>query len=256
MNPNKEQISRAFAKSSAQYDNLAKFQQDVCKSLIDFSPVSNAISNILDAGCGTGYAAKFLHERFPQARIFGCDIAHKMLLQAKNDSFSGICADLENMPFANNCFDLIFSSLALQWCSLPKAFSEFNRVLKKNGQIVFSTLTVGTLREIETVFSEIDGHRHVINFADTENIMKLLADAYFLEIKTINRTWTTYHPDLKTLLQSIRGIGAGEVGTRRKTMMGKNAWKHIEEKYEKLRTNQGLPLTYEVLFICAQKATL
>lgn len=47
---------------------------------------------------------------------------------------------IDRLPYKNDSFDLILASLVIHYLKKPeRAFKEFNRVLKKNGILVFST---------------------------------------------------------------------------------------------------------------------
>jgi malonyl-CoA O-methyltransferase len=59
-----------------------------------------------------------------------------------------------------------------------------------------------------------------------------------------------FYPDLKSLLRSVKDIGAHTVGEGARTgMLGRSAWQRVEAAYEAYRTPQGLPASYDV-FLC------
>jgi len=64
-----------------------------------------------------------------------------------------------------------------------------------------------------------------------------------------------HYPDLRSLLASVRELGANHVAARnrRPGLMGKNAWRRFADNYECMRTSHGLPLTYDTYFILARK---
>lgn len=98
---------------------------------------------ILDAGCGTGVYTEWLLEQ--GADVVGVDVSEKMLEHA-NERVGGRAefrqADLGE-PFefaATDAFDGIVSALALGYVKeWRKPFSEFARLLKPGGFLVFST---------------------------------------------------------------------------------------------------------------------
>ncbi len=99
---------------------------------------------IFDAGCGGGI---LLEELVKQgADIIACDISEKMIEYARSrlPKYSNKIriADLtEPLDFIDdNSVDGVVSSLALHYIDdLIPVFTEFNRILKSNGFIVFST---------------------------------------------------------------------------------------------------------------------
>lgn len=256
MDIDKNQVSAAFDRAAGSYDAKALFQHQVCAHLADFLPLEFAPSRILDAGCGTGYGAQLLRLRWPQAAITGCDLAPEMVRLTNERGIAAICGDLERLPFTDESFDLVWSSLALQWCDPSLAYAQFRRVLAPGGKLAFTTLTKGTLHELDSAFSGIDPYRRVLPFRTAEEINTALTEAGFHNIRITPETWITRHTDFSALLSTIRGIGASHTGSdRRRTLMGKTAWLTAKSRYEALRGADGmLPATYEVLFVQAEIA--
>jgi malonyl-CoA O-methyltransferase len=250
----KSKVSAAFNRAAGAYDAMAQFQHRVCERLSTVLPDMQP-QLVLDGGCGTGYGAELLRRQWPQALVVGCDLAPQMAHKTMQRGFTAICGDLERLPFADASFDLAWSSLALQWCQPALAFAELQRVLAPGGRLLFSTLGPGTLHELETAFTGIDQHRRVLPFAGAMQVQATLAQAGFGQFEVASEPWVTRHPDFKTLLATIRGIGASQTGgNRRRGMMGKAAWQAVQARYEALRDDDGLlPATYEVLLVTAQK---
>jgi malonyl-CoA O-methyltransferase len=250
----KNKVSAAFGRAAGTYDAMAQFQHRVCERLASALPGISP-SRVLDGGCGTGYGAELLRRQWPQALVVGCDLAPQMAHKTALRDFPTACGDLERLPFADASFDLAWSSLALQWCQSGLAFPELQRVLAPGGRLLFSTLGPNTLHELDSAFAGIDQHRRVLPFASATQVKTALAQAGFEHIHVAAEPWVTRHRDFKTLLASIRGIGASQSGgNRRRGMMGKAAWQTVQARYEALRGGDGLlPATYEVLIGLAAK---
>ncbi|HEX5804147.1 MAG TPA: malonyl-[acyl-carrier protein] O-methyltransferase BioC, partial [Azospira sp.] len=80
--PEKRRIRDAFARAAAGYDAAAVLQREVCARLLAALTTPDALTTldavpaaILDAGCGTGYGARLLHGRWPQAALVAADFA-------------------------------------------------------------------------------------------------------------------------------------------------------------------------------------
>jgi malonyl-CoA O-methyltransferase len=250
----KSKVSAAFDRAAGIYDTLAKFQHSVCERLAA-TLVDRQAKRILDGGCGTGYGASLLRQHWPEALVVGCDLAPEMARKTMARGIAAVCGDMERLPFADASFDLVWSSLALQWCQPALAYAELQRVLVPGGLLVFSTLELGTLHELEAAFAGLDSYRRVLPLMTAAEVEAALAVAGFDCIKIDCENWITRHSDFSTLLATIRGIGASQVGgNRRRTMMGKTAWQAAQARYDALRDDDGLlPATYALVFGCAEK---
>lgn len=97
---------------------------------------------ILLLGCGTGEETKML-ENFGATNMIGIDLSKESIKIAKetypNHEF--LVGDINKLPFRNESFDFVYSSLAIDYAREPKiVYDEAYRVLKKDGQFLFSVL--------------------------------------------------------------------------------------------------------------------
>ena len=93
---------------------------------------------VLDAGCGFSDLLKEEYERCK--KVIGVDISPKFL--AKNEWVDvKIVANLESIPkIRDNSIDVIVSSWVFEHLKNPnRVFSEFYRILKKGGKLIFLT---------------------------------------------------------------------------------------------------------------------
>jgi len=98
-------------------------------------------ATVLDAGCG--FSNMLVDEYNKVKRVIGVDVSEEFL--EKNEVLDEkIVANLESIPqIEDNSIDLIISSWVLEHIENPdKVFSEFNRVLKKGGKVIFITPNV------------------------------------------------------------------------------------------------------------------
>ena len=84
------------------------------------------------------------------------------------------------MPSGCRCrirpVDLIFSSLAVQWCAdFAAVLSEAYRVLQPGGVLAFASLCVGTLYELRDSWRQVDGLVHVNRFRELRRLISSCA---------------------------------------------------------------------------------
>lgn len=264
----KREVRRAFSRAAAHYDAAAVLQREVCVRMLEkLDCVKLNPARVLDAGCGTGWGARQLNERYRGAEIIALDIAFGMLQAARGTSgwwqklFSGskqrfLCADVESLPLAAQSVDMVWSSLALQWCNdLPATLAGLHRVMKTGGLLMFSTFGPDTLAELRTAFRGVDGYSHTSRFADMHDVGDMLVGAGFADpVMEMERLTLTYS-DVKAVMQDLRGIGAhNATAGRAQGMMGKEKWACVVSNYELLRRDGKLPATFEVIYGHAWKA--
>ena len=257
MSIQKQAIADSFSKAAPQYDASAFLQKEVASRLFERLEVMNVSPEmILDAGCGTGYCTRILNKQFSKAKTIGVDLAPGMIEQAKkqNGFFSKIeyqVADLEQLPFADNSFDLVFSNLTVQWLIESKnLFLELNRVLKPGGLLIFSTLGPDTLIELKESWKLVDQSVHVNHFIDMHIVGDQVHSAQFENTVMDRDVITLSYKTMLGLMKDLKAIGAHNLDDNRsRGLLGKSKFKSLQGEYEKFRWQDGqLPATYEVVF--------
>lgn len=263
----KHAIRSSFEKAAHSYDAAAVLQREIVDRMFErLELVRLTPQRVLDAGSGTGYAVPKLRTRFTDAQIIELDLAHSMLTVSRekqlgsgvkkllkrlsNTTPTQVCSDIEQLPFADNSLDVIWSSLTLQWCNTPDAaFAEFQRVLKPGGLLMFATLGPDTLKELRHAFAGIDGYQHVNQFIDMHDLGDaLIAQGFATPVMDMEYLTLTYQ-DAKSVMHDLKGIGAHNTMQGRRTgMFGKAAWQQVQTQYEELRRDGKLPCTYEVIY--------
>ena len=249
-------VAQAFDRASAGYDDAAALQERVRNELVErLWELKVSPQTVLDLGAGTGHATRALKRRFPKSLVVAADIAPGMLERARLQSrwlrrFERVCADAYALPFRDGCFDVVFSSLMLQWCDdLDAVFAEVARVLKAGGVLLFSTFGPGTLAELRDAW-EASGApgNHVNHFFDPHALGTALMRAGLSEpVLDVDRT--VFHcADVLTLMRELKAIGAHNVTKGRpRGLTGRRRLAAMTRAYESQRRDGGLPATYEVI---------
>ena len=173
----KQLLRQSFGRAAPRYDDVADYQREAGERLMAECAIDTAPRVVLDAGCGTGHGLQLIARRWPQASRIALDFAAPMLGRISPTLGATVCADIEQLPVADASVDLVWSSLALQWCDLPRVATETRRVLRGQGHLALCTLGPGTFRELRAAFAGVDGYRHTNDFVDLAGIEAVLRTA-------------------------------------------------------------------------------
>ena len=304
-------ISRCFSRAAHQYDEACKVQKRVFERLyfeyFNKEEISERASSInqkfntrfLDLGSGTGLALPYFQVDFPKVQIVQLDLALAQCEQAsqkttsqKPDSPLIICGDFDALPFASQSFDLVFSSLALQWSlDLNHSFQEISRILKPGGALVFSMVGEGSLKELERAKSFTQDSPSLIfpgfqpeksvspsrgetssenanSLANPEKDSSPKKFARNLSLPQVENLlnqpqWEIllseqksekfdYHSPLE-VLKNIKAVGANYAMPSFSGLAGKKYTSSILGNYEQDPITKKYPLTYEIYYVVARK---
>jgi malonyl-CoA O-methyltransferase len=253
----KRQVASSFSRAATTYDSVASLQRRVGDELFKKLSINPTVDIVLDLGCGTGYFTPLLQQKFPQAHIVGVDIAEGMLQFARSHHSTQknwLCSDAELLPFANNSVDVIYSNFALQWCGdLPALFAELRRILKPNGEVVFTTLGPATLYELKSAWEQVDNHIHVNQFHEQRELLNSLQQKGFSQVECEHVPEVMEFANLSDLTRSLKALGAQNVNSGRLTgLTGRKKIQAFKCAYENFRRHDMLPATYDVFYLKAK----
>lgn len=250
--PDKHQVAASFSRAAESYDSVAALQRAVGHELLARLPESSSPARWLDLGCGTGYFSRTLGERFPGAEGVAVDIAEGMLRHARPLAGARhfVAGDAERLPLRDESCDLLFSSLALQWCGdFAAVLREARRVLRPGGVLAFSSLCVGTLRELRDSWQAVDGFVHVNRFRRFEDYQGLCAASGLQVLSLQSRPQVLHYPDVRSLTHELKALGAHNLNPGRPGgLTGRARMLALLAAYEQFRQPQGLPATYQVVY--------
>lgn len=256
----KSDVAQSFSRAAQQYDSVAGLQREVGTALMARLGVfSRAPTNVLDLGSGTGYFCPQLVSRFPAANYFGLDLAEGMVRFSREqhpEAGSWLVADAETLPLASESVDLIFSSLALQWCHRPALlFAELARVLRPGGRCLFATLGPDTLKELRSSWAAVDQHQHVNTFLSAEVLMEVVGNEGDMTLALQEQVYRMEYSKVSELLHELKTLGAHNVNRNRPSgLMGRRALQGMMRAYENWRQAGVLPATYQVYFGLLEKS--
>lgn len=267
---NKAKVKKSFTTHALSYDQSAHLQQKVAGEVVDqVKTLGIQPAHVLDVGTGTGYIALALQKLFAAATIQACDIAFGMLVvaQAKAKKLvytwpDFINADAEILPYREERFDLVVSSLTYQWLDdWQGAFREVHRVLRPGGVFLFATLGSKTLFELRDSYtrsfraSDASGTPHLHTFIEETVLERTLREEGFQESTVRSRCERQYHGGVKDLLLNLRTIGAQNATLPGPVGLGKpKALRRMMAIYEgHYGDGLSIPATYELLFALGKK---
>jgi ubiquinone/menaquinone biosynthesis C-methylase UbiE len=124
---------------SGRGERMEQGHSDVVEQVIDKLNIRPGYQ-VLDLGCGIGWATRILAQKNPGVQAIGLDASPAMIKKAEELSSLRIRArydigTFESLDFPDGKFDQVFSMEALYYSpDLGQAISEFCRVLKSGGQ--------------------------------------------------------------------------------------------------------------------------
>jgi malonyl-CoA O-methyltransferase len=281
-------VRRIFDRRASTFDEVDFLPREIAQRMrerLDYIKV--APLRVLDAACGMGADLPGLRERFAEASVLGVDLSARMLARANaaesaeaeasagwrrflpatlSKAFGArgpqlAQADFSELPFAAGAFEMLWSNLALHWHSRPDlVFPEWQRVLKVNGLLMFSTLGPDTLRELSGAYRDAEKllglapRPHTIDFVDMHDLGDMLVESGF-EIPVMDQeVLTITYRSPESLLADVRRWGAFPASDRL-VASGKPLRDALYASLEKRRRDDGtIPLTFEVIYGHAWKA--
>ncbi len=255
----KNKLRQSFACAANTYDGLAYLQREVGFDLLSLFQLNNEEKQrVVDLGCGTGFLTQQITQKNNFKELLAIDIALPMLqatqIRLKHSSnIQYLCADAECLPLLESTVNHIYSNLALQWCqNLTAVFTGFSKIMKKGGQLNFSTFGPATLQELKKSWAEVDHHQHVNEFYSDSDLRHFLQQTGFNHIQIEARQYQSNYPSVIGLMRELKGIGAHNVltGRNRKTT-SKSQMQKMFAVYEQYRENNMIPASYEVIFVSA-----
>ena len=249
-------VQQCFNSSATTYQQRAVLQKDLGTDLLKtlMPAVVNNREIILDLGCGPGLFSQPLSEL--SEHLISLDASLSML-QANPNSQTKLTCDSHQLSLLDNCVDLVFSNLMIQWCDFETVVNEVYRVLKPGGEAVISTLLPGSLYELQQAWQVVDDDEHIHQYQSLHTIQDCLANMNWKTVETQTKRYTYYYESARALARELKSLGANAVkGRSSKALCGKGKWLAMESAYVKNFADPAsnlLPATYRALIIKLKK---
>ncbi|ROU12945.1 malonyl-ACP O-methyltransferase BioC [Kluyvera ascorbata] len=202
---NKQAVAAAFGRAAAHYHQHDELQRLSARQLLSQLP-GRVFERVLDAGCGPGSYSRYWRDQ--GSHVTALDLSAEMLEQAQRQQAADhyLQADIEAIPLPAGGFDLVWSNLAIQWCSdLRVALDGLYRQLSPGGTLAFTTLTAGSLPELNQAWCAIDQRLHANRFLPEATLQQALAG---YNSRSVSTSVTLTFPDALSAMRSLKGIGA------------------------------------------------
>jgi len=152
----------------------------------------DADDRVLDVGCGTGFGTEGILEHTDD--VYGLDQSPHQLEKATSklgDQPVQFCfGDAERLPFADDSFDVVWSSGSIEyWPNPVSALRECRRVARPGGQV----LVVGPNYPRSSIFQKLADA--IMLFYDAEDADRMFAEAGFDDVEHVTMG-PGYNPEI------------------------------------------------------------
>ena len=130
--------------------------QEMLQNLTDYIPDDLSPKKILELGCGSGLLSEKMLEKYPDAEFYLVDLSGDILKQCQSnlnnpDNAEFIQANINDLEFENDSFDLVYSSIAIHHVKneeMKKLFEKVFQWLSSDGVFIYADQTRGITDEI------------------------------------------------------------------------------------------------------------
>lgn len=242
-------IAKDFSLAARAYHEHNVVQQYTSAMLTEY--MQQPQGTLLDIGAGPGTD---FSDCSALNHVISIDIAAGMLNQLRDNfpHYHAIQGDAQSLPLLSRSVNAIYSNLALQWCGdFKKAVLEAARVLTPLGSFDISVVAKNSLPELSSLGFKVNP------FQPFDALVSCFDEKNWQVMETRLAPVTVYFDDLKSLLYSIKGVGASALMGRHEPsslmLRGRQDWQSLNEKAQSLRQSKGIPLTYYIAIIRAKR---
>ncbi len=247
-------LKKTFAKSAKSYHKHAHFQKIANQKFLNFylkHQNKRDIQEFLEIAAGTGIFTQKIFPHLMDAKclitdlsnesltICKCELEKENLFNPLTHQFQALDIDSDNIP---DKFDIIFSSLGLQWFeNLSKSFEKIYNALKKNGSAYISFLDNDSFEKWREICKEKDFPYTLNPLPKTTDVQKILDKKkyhYLMEKETVSITYSSSIDFLKSFKKT------GTNYQKKRVLLPCSIIKTLQKDF-----NKPLTITYSITMI-------
>ncbi|XP_069024177.1 arginine-hydroxylase NDUFAF5, mitochondrial [Embiotoca jacksoni] len=217
----------------------------------------------LDIGGGKSHIAEHLSKDVVE-RLFLTDVSQQNLKQRRLTEIPTqlVLADEEFLPFKENTFDLVMSSLTLHWINdLPGVLKQIHRVLKPDGVFIGAMVGGETLYELRCSLQLAETEReggfspHVSPYTAVTDLGNLLGQAGFNMLTVDIDDVQVYYPGIMEVMTDLQGMGESNCAWNRRSLLHRDTILAAAAVYKEMYGNKdgSVPVTFEILYMIGWK---
>ncbi|XP_075452174.1 arginine-hydroxylase NDUFAF5, mitochondrial isoform X1 [Ascaphus truei] len=224
--------------------------------------VTRSFPLALDIGCGRGYISQHLTKETVET-LFQADLSEKALKNTVQYEIPtvNIIADEECLPFKENTFDLVVSSLSLHWVNdLPRTFQEIYHVLKPDGVFIGAMFGGETLYELRCSLQLAEIEReggfapHVSPFTAVTDLGSLLGRAGFNMLTVDTDEIQVHYPGMFEVMEDLQGMGESNCSWNRRSLLHRDTMLAAAAIYQEMYGEDGsVPATFQIYYMIGWK---
>jgi malonyl-CoA O-methyltransferase len=198
-------IADRFGRAASTYETATPIQREVADRLADRIVASGAAqgARVAELGCGTGYLTRALAARLRPSLWVATDLAPAMAAAARACTPLVAVMDAAR-PALTPGFDLVCSSLTLQWLAEPAAaVGAWRGLVRPGGRLAVATLLDGSFAEWRCALAEAGAASAGPAFPSPEEARAWFGPDADIEIVTLSER----HASALAFLRALRASG-------------------------------------------------
>lgn len=240
-------VEQSFRRGLKTYDACATEQARIARHLSDLMAqyLPQNLGQVLEFGMGTGHLTRQLAKRFEVKHLYLNDLVDSCARFAPQEA-TFTSGAIEDMALPGN-LDVVCSASTVQWLeNIPATLQRLTDALAPGGCLALSGFGHQQFHELRALGSSAAAP----NYLDADHWEAVLPPE--LTIRYISQKQSTlWFPTALSLLKHLRDTGVNGAASQAWTSQDLKAF---EADYQaRFGTDRGLPLTYDPVWVLAQK---